>query len=234
MNPQDDQQSSWQPEPAQPAVQPHPEATPQSVQPEPLQQPTQSDSMTTDYPTETYQPAEPQLMDQPISAPAQAASTTTPEVSEPPVYWTAIEDTQPNKGPVWYVIAAIVVAGLIAADFLFLKSYTFSVLVVIMAVAFVIYSRRTPREINYTLSGRQGLYIGDKLYHLTDFRSFGIIEGESRNTIMLIPVKRFSPGVSIYFPEEVGEQIVDILGQRLPMETITLDFFDVIIRKMRL
>jgi hypothetical protein len=51
---------------------------------------------------------------------------------------------------------------------------------------------------------------------------------------MLIPTKRFAPGVSVYFPTEVGEQIVDILGQRLPMENLKLDLVDVVVRKLRL
>jgi hypothetical protein len=51
---------------------------------------------------------------------------------------------------------------------------------------------------------------------------------------MLIPTKRFSPGLSVYFPEEAGERIVDILGTRLPMETLKLDAIDIIVRRLRL
>ena len=103
-----------------------------------------------------------------------------------------------------------------------------------MAIALVVYIRRPPRDIQYTLSGQQGLYVGDRLYHLTDFKAFGLIRDGEHHSIMLIPIKRFAPGVSVYFPEEVGEQIVDILGQRLPMETLKLDPIDVLIRKLRL
>jgi hypothetical protein len=103
-----------------------------------------------------------------------------------------------------------------------------------MSVALVIYIRRPARTIQYTLSGRQGLYIGEQLHHLSDFRAFGLIEDGDHHSIMLIPVKRFSPGVSVYFPEEAGEQIVDILGQRLPMETLKLDLIDILVRKLRL
>jgi hypothetical protein len=51
---------------------------------------------------------------------------------------------------------------------------------------------------------------------------------------VFLPKKRFSPSVSIYFPEESGEQIVDILGSILPMEKIKLDFIDRIVRKLKL
>jgi hypothetical protein len=61
-----------------------------------------------------------------------------------------------------------------------------------------------------------------------------VIQDGDHHSIMLIPTKRFSPGVSVYFPEEVGEQIVDILGQRLPMENLKLDVIDIVVRKLRL
>ena len=75
----------------------------------------------------------------------------------------------------------------------------------------------------------------DKILQIFDeFKSFGLIKDDGENSIMLVPRKRFAPGISVYFPEEVGEQLVDILGSRLPMEELKLDIFDVIIRKLRL
>ena len=53
-------------------------------------------------------------------------------------------------------------------------------------------------------------------------------------SIMLIPTKRFATGVSVYFPEELGERIIDLLGQRLPMENLKLDAIDILVRKLRL
>jgi len=61
-----------------------------------------------------------------------------------------------------------------------------------------------------------------------------LIQDADSNSIMLIPRKRFAPGVSVYFPADAGERIVDILGQRLPMENLKLDVVDVIVRKLRL
>jgi hypothetical protein len=51
---------------------------------------------------------------------------------------------------------------------------------------------------------------------------------------MLLPTKRFKPGTSVYFPEEAGEAIVDMLGARLPMEDLHLDVVDKVIRKLRI
>ena len=103
-----------------------------------------------------------------------------------------------------------------------------------MAIAVIIYTRRPPRMLTYGLSGQQGLYVGERLYHFEEFKAFGLIKDGEHNSIMLIPTKRFSPGVSVYFPEDAGEQIVDILGQRLPMEDLKLDVIDIVVRKLRL
>ncbi|NCQ54280.1 hypothetical protein COV88_03125 [Candidatus Saccharibacteria bacterium CG11_big_fil_rev_8_21_14_0_20_41_19] len=162
------------------------------------------------------------------------STSTKPEIENAPVHWTASEYIHEEKNGLWFILFAIVALAFIAVDILFLKSYTFSVLVIVMAVAVVIYSRRPPRVIKYTLSGDQGLYVGENLYHFSEFKSFSLIKDDQHNSIMLIPIKRFAPGVSVYFPEEVGEEIVDILGARLPMEMLKLDLIDIIIRKLRL
>jgi len=154
--------------------------------------------------------------------------------SNPPITWSAQEYVHIDKGIGWYILFAIIVLALVAIDIFFLKSWTFSALVVVMAVAIVIYIRRPPRTLTYALSPAQGLYVGERLYHFDEFRAFGLIKDGDNHSIMLIPRKRFSPGVSVFFPEEAGERIVDILGQRLPMDELKLDVVDILIRKLRL
>jgi hypothetical protein len=156
------------------------------------------------------------------------------ETLDKPVTWTAQEYVHLDKSPVWFVGFVIIVLGLVSVDVFLLKSWTFSALVIVMAVAIVIYTRRPPRALTYALSAKQGLYVGERLYHFDEFKAFGLIKDGEHNSIMLLPTKRFSPGVSVYFPEEVGEQVVDILGQRLPMEELKLDIIDIVVRKLRL
>lgn len=160
----------------------------------------------------------------------------TPRVktADAPVTWTAQEYVHLDKSPTWFVIFIVVVLGLVSIDVFLLKSWTFSVLVIVMAVAVIIYTRRPPRAITYALSATQGLYVGERLYHFDEFKAFGLIKDGDHNSIMLLPTKRFSPGVSVYFPDEVGEKIVDVLGLRLPMEELKLDIIDIVVRKLRL
>lgn len=163
---------------------------------------------------------------------AQPLPEDTPD--NPPITWSAQEYVHLDRSPLWFVLFAVVVLGLVAFDFFLLKSWTFSALVVVMAVALVIYVRRPPRTLTYGLSPKQGLYVGERLYAYDEFKAFGLIRDGEHHSIMLIPRKRFAPGVSVYFPDDAGERIVDILGQRLPMETLKLDAVDLIVRKLRL
>ena len=150
------------------------------------------------------------------------------------VHWTAHEYIHIEKNGLWYILFFLVVLALVALDIFLLKSYTFSALVIVMAVALIIYTRRPPREIQYTLSENHGLYVGERLYSFEEFKSFGLLKDGEHHSIMLIPTKRFAPGVSVYFPEESGEEIVDILGSRLPMKELKLDFIDNVVRRLRL
>lgn len=177
--------------------------------------------------------------EQPTEEPApeeapERAPDVAPAAPDDPVTWTAQEYVHLDKGPVWFIIFFVLVLGVIALDVLALHIWTVSVLTVVIAIALMVYIRRPPRTLTYALSGRQGLYVGEKLYHFDQFKAFGLIKDGEHQSIMLIPTKRFAAGVSVYFPEEAGEKIVDILGQRLPMENLKLDIIDVVVRKLRL
>lgn len=179
--------------------------------------------------------ASPTTEEQPsVEEPGQAQSPTEAPLDGAPITWSAQEYVHLDKNAWWYVAFVLVVLAFIAIDIFFLRSWTFSALVIVMAVALVIYIRRPPRTLTYALSPSQGLYVGEQLHHFDDFKAFGIITDDGHHSIMLIPRKRFAPGVSVFFPEEAGEQIVDILGQRLPMQDLKLDAIDIIIRKLRL
>jgi hypothetical protein len=153
--------------------------------------------------------------------------------SQEPVRWQASEYIHQEKNALWFLIFGIVVLGLMALAILLMQAWTFAVLIAVMAVAVVVYARRPPRVLTYTLSAK-GLYVGDRLYDMSEFKSFGVIHDGAEFSVMLIPVKRFLPGVTVYFPEALGEQIVDFLGARLPMQELHLDVIDKIVRKLRL
>jgi hypothetical protein len=123
-------------------------------------------------------------------------------------------------------------AALFAIAYFLAQSWTFMILVVVMAIAIGVFASRPPRTLRYELSDA-GIQIENTDYRYSDFRAFGIIADGALFSVMLIPTKRFMPAVSMYFAQEDGEDIVDILGARLPMEDLHLDAVDRLIRRLR-
>ena len=150
-----------------------------------------------------------------------------------PVNWQAPEYNHQEKNIGWFVVFGVAVVGLTLAAVFLIQSWTFAILVPVMAAALVVYSHRPPRVMDYTLSDK-GLFVNDTLHGFAEFKGFGVIHDGNEYSVMLTPVRRFQPGISIYFPEESGEAIVDILGTRLPMQPLKLDAFDKIVRALRL
>lgn len=150
-----------------------------------------------------------------------------------PIHWQANEYIHHEKSPVWFIVFGLVIVVLTGLAFFVLSSITFAILVPIMGAALLVYTKRPPRILDYTLSSK-GLYINDQLYAFADYKGFGVVKDGLEYSALLIPVKRFKLGVSVYFPEELGEEIVDMLGARLPMRDLSLDLVDRITRKLRI
>jgi hypothetical protein len=146
--------------------------------------------------------------------------------------WTAKEYIHQEKGTMWFVVFAVVAIIFLAAA-LFLQQWSFAAVIVVIAIVIVVSSRRPPRDLTYSLSD-DGLVVDGRLHEFSSFKAFGVIRDGEEYSVMLIPTKRFQPGVTVYFPEEAGEEIVDILGSRLPMKDLKLDAVDRLVRLLRL
>lgn len=171
--------------------------------------------------------------DEPVPVQQSAAPSPAGDESLELLHWQAKEYIQRDKSPLWFVIFVVAFLVMMAISIFLIKSWTFSLLVPIMAVSLLMYVYRAPRTLNYTLSGK-GVYVNDQLYPFADFKAFGVIKDDDELSIMLVPVKRFKPGVTVFFPEDIGEPLVDIIGARLPMKELKLDLVDRLIRKLRI
>lgn len=166
-------------------------------------------------------------------APTASQPSVASEVEDEPVRWQASEYIHRHKGTLWFVIFGVVVLVAMAISIFLMQSITFTILVPVMAAALIVYAYRPPRVLDYTLS-RKGLHVNDRLYSFGEFKGFGVIHDDDEYSVMLIPTKRFRPGVYVYFPEEAGEAIVDMLAARLPMQDLHMDLVDRLIRKLRI
>lgn len=148
------------------------------------------------------------------------------------VSWEAEEYVTYDKNAGWYIGLSIVCIALVAFAVWF-KQWIFVAVVVLAFISLLIYELRPPRKIKYTVDSK-GLIEGERVYKFEDYRAFGIMQHDKKFAIVLMPRKRFSLAVTVYFPEAKGEEIVDVFGARLPMETVKLDLIDKIVRKLRM
>ena len=148
------------------------------------------------------------------------------------IRWEAQEYIQREKKAGWYVGLAVVCILGAGAAFWF-KLWSFGVLIIVSALALVVYSVRPPRVLKYKLNSK-GLTEGEKLYAFNEYRAFSVRQDGNNYAIIMIPRKRFGMKAMAYFPEEKGEQIVDVFGARLPMEDTKLDFLDKIVQFLRI
>ena len=123
------------------------------------------------------------------------------------ISWEAEEYIVRDKNTWWYV-GLIAVGLLFSALAIWLQAWTFLAVIILSVVALIVYAMRPPRVLHYSLSNK-GLSEGDKLYDYDEFKAFGILREGSNFAIVLTPRKRFSPRVTVYFPEMKGEAIVD-------------------------
>ncbi len=145
------------------------------------------------------------------------------------VQWQSAEYHHSHKSIQWFVAFGVVCIGLIAVAVLLLRSWDFAVLIVVMSVALGLYAQRPPRMVDYALDS-DGLYINDTLHRFGEYKAFGVFHDGAEYSVTLIPVKRFSPEVTVFFPESSGEVIVDALGGKLPMQSLKTNVFDKIVR----
>ena len=153
--------------------------------------------------------------------------------SDEVISWKASEYIQMERDTGWFVGVAVATAVLLAVAIFLMKAITFAVLIVVMAVALFVLAKRPPRTLKYTLSPK-GLYIAGVLHHFAEYQAFGVVRDEGEYSIILIPTKRFSTDLTVYFPANLGEQIVDFLGTRLPLQELQLSVVDKLVRKLRL
>jgi len=148
------------------------------------------------------------------------------------ITWQAEEYVVREHNASWY-IGLVLVAVALSGIAVWQSWWTFLALVILSVIAIMTSNLRPPRTIQYTLN-QDGLLEGNNLHKYEDYRAFGIVKENSHYSAVLIPKKRLGLNVKVYFPGDSGEQIVDALGSRLPMEEVKQDFLDKIVNFLRI
>ena len=187
----------------------------------------------------------PESIEEDTGITTKAHETEAPEVSEAskvpnsptdltqPINWQAVETIPVQRDFNWYICFVTVTIILMALAIFVFKSWSFAILIPVMAMTLVVMSKREPSLINYSITP-QGVSVGQRDYAFGEFRSFGLMQHQGQHYAVLLPVKRFAPELTIYFAEEDGERIVDMLGARLPLQEMKPDIIEKFIRIIKL
>jgi hypothetical protein len=236
---------SWQFQPGQtvsPGAQPPSAApSPQVVTPETQQLPMPEAA------SQTAAPA-PELSATPVTnAPAAAEPATASAAGIEPetattywqgdptdsISWTASEFIAHHKSLGWYVLLNLGVVALAAIVWFITKDVFASTVLVFAGIVLSLYGARKPRQLQYQVDDH-GLTIQERHYGYQGFRSFSVTMDGPFATIGLMPLKRFSPLLTLYCDPQDEDNIIAILSRHLPHEDRKPDAIDSLMRRIRL
>ena len=138
------------------------------------------------------------------------------EVLEPsPSFtWEASEYVEHEKSVGWYLslwAVAAVISGVLAWQ----KQWLSIVVIVVMAMSLVVYSRKSPRTLTYALD-EKGLSVNGKMMPYAQFKSYSVFQEIAWREINLEPSQRFSPRLTLLCEQEDFDTIEEILAHHLP------------------
>ena len=119
------------------------------------------------------------------------------------ITWQAEEYIVKGRNTWWYIglIGITIILSVVAV---LLAWWTFLVLVILSAITILTSTLRPPRKITYSLTS-EGLHEGERLHKYEDYRAFGILKEDNHYSAVLIPKKRLSLGVKVYFPKPAAK-----------------------------
>ncbi len=160
-----------------------------------------------------------------ISAPLQQAQ---PEAFN----WSAAEYVHHEKHGMWYGLYALGTVLLAAVVYFTTKDILSTVIVFVAILGLILFASRKPSAQEYTLDG-DVLRVGNKDYYLHDFKAFSVIEESQVAELILRPLKRFLPMVSVYVSPDQVDALADYLADFLSFEPHKPDAVDNLLRRIR-
>ena len=220
-------------------MQPGETITPGAAQP-PAPEPEQQD-LPTPMSEQAPQPVDP-APTLPVAAPvtnwqfnasneAQSAEVPLPDQTVEQVSWSASEYIAHSKGLSWFVILGLGLFVFIAVVFAVTHDIFASLMIGVAGATFGVFAARPPRVLEYSVDNH-GINIGQKFYSYGDFKSFALVD-EGPPAIMLLPLKRFLPPITVFYEANQEDKILDVLADFLPHEEKQPDVVDRLMSRIR-
>jgi hypothetical protein len=80
-----------------------------------------------------------------------------------------------------------------------------------------VYAGHKPKELDYELTSKF-IRVGERTYSYGMFKSFSVAHEGEHTSIVLEPVKRFIPPMTLYFPPDEEKLVSNAIGSHLPMQ----------------
>ena len=146
--------------------------------------------------------------------------------------WTAQEYIPQEHGPYWFltvggVATLLIILGIVT------KSYFFIAFVALAFLVIVLYAKRTPAEIYFSVLSK-GVWAGKKFYEFSEFKSFWVFEKGGGEELSLEAVKGLIPFVRLPLGEAGANKIRAVLNNFLPEAEHKELFSDHVLRILRL
>ena len=164
--------------------------------------------------------------------PAAQSAPAKPAKANQPISWTGSEFIANQKGPGWYGTFLLGLIVLVGTVFAITRDYISTVSIAVVGILFLILANRKPRQLTYQIDDK-GVSVGSRFYPFEHFKSFAVAQDGAIGYINLLPLKRFLPEVSIYFPPEQGDKIIGILASHLPHDAGGERQIDRLAKKLR-
>jgi hypothetical protein len=155
-----------------------------------------------------------------------------PQQSIQPVSWTASEYIAHNKGLPWFIMLGLVLAVVAIGMYFVTHDFITAIVVAVAGITFGVFAARQPHVLEYTLDSR-GIKIGQKFYPYAEFKSFDVTEEGPLTAILLEPLKRFLPPITVFYDQNEEEAIFNVLGNYLPHQEKAPDAVDRLMRRIR-
>lgn len=148
------------------------------------------------------------------------------------VSWTASEYISHAKGPAWFILLGLALFSLVGLIFFTTKDIVASVLVGIAGLTFGVFAARPPQVLEYAINNT-GITIGRRNHPFHELKSFAVIDNGVIPSLMLLPLKRFMPPITVFYDPNEEEKIVNMLAAYLPHEEKEPDFIDKLMGHIR-
>ena len=168
----------------------------------------------------------------PQSATNSAPRTQTAVPHNSQVSWTASEYIANPKNVKWFALLAVATLVLTVIIYLFTRDIISVVVILMLGIIVGVFAARQPNVLEYHLD-TSGLYMGQKFYPYTSFKSFSVVEDGAFSHLSLMPLKRFMPSLAVHYAPEDEENIINTLSDYLPYEKHKRDVVENITRRVR-